>query len=295
MKLISKIILFGILFSFSKKINAQSTEYFLNYYQGQNQINYFQPFADVLTSQLNNGFTNRMPLDDKFHIGLKVIGSASIFPGSKLKTFTPINENGEALSFSVPTVIGDPNAVVDEHQNGTATTYLPGTGSRYIPLLAPQLNIGNFFGTSISFRYLPYNLKSEGEKFGWFGVGINHNLGRYFMKDENSFLVAHVAYQNVNISNYFDLTTQRVTLNYGKQWDKVYINSFLGYQSGNLNADFDFENSDGEMENFLLTLPNNNKIVGGLGAGLKLSVLSINTEFTFLQPTVLSLSVGLAL
>ncbi len=49
-----------------------------------------------------------------------------------------------------------------------------------IPLVAPQLSIGTFFGTQLTFRYLPtYTIEDFGE-IKYFGFGAQHNPGVWF-------------------------------------------------------------------------------------------------------------------
>ncbi|WP_341227678.1 DUF6588 family protein [uncultured Arcticibacterium sp.] len=285
-------LLFLLCLSF--RVKAQNFDDFLKAYEGQNQISYFQPLSDVLTAGLNSGHVDRMPLDSSFHFTIKLIGNRSYFITDKLRTFEPLDAEGQALGFQVPTIVGPSETVVIENQNGSADTYVPGSGSRFIPLVAPQITIGNFAGTSLSLRFAQYKGKESDDTFRWIGAGVQHNLGRYFLKNTNDFLVFNYAFQKLGMNNYFDFTTQRASIHAGKQAKLYHFYGFLGFQTGKLDADFEYEDSQDLTSQFNISLKNKNKLVGGVGAGLKLSVLIINAEVSLLQPTVVSANVGLS-
>ncbi len=100
----------------------------------------------------------------------------------------------QSVNFSGPTIAGSKNEYLKivfpgknvQGVNLATTTLLVKEVTGLLdeipifPTVAPQLTVGTFMGTNVSFRYLPdVELKDLG-KFTFFGVGAVHNLGTWF-------------------------------------------------------------------------------------------------------------------
>ncbi|MDF1610817.1 DUF6588 family protein [Stygiobacter electus] len=100
----------------------------------------------------------------------------------------------QSVNFSGPTIAGSKNEYLKiifpgknvQGVNLATTTFLLKEVTGLLdeipifPTVSPQLTVGTFMGTNVSFRYLPdVDLKDLG-KFTFFGVGAIHNIGALF-------------------------------------------------------------------------------------------------------------------
>ncbi|UBM59678.1 hypothetical protein LAG90_03315 [Marinilongibacter aquaticus] len=279
----------------SSILHAQLVDDVLNFYSGTEQEAYFSPVADIMTSASHAGLVDRMPLEEGFHLSFKIVTSASFVFGDQLKYFNPEEDDNYnyPANFQAPTFLGPAETVfVQNEENGTAKAHSPGLGTRYLTSGVPQLTIGNFAQTSVALRGLIVPIKSADGSLTWLGGTIQHNLGQYFIESADWGLVLALSYQQVKLKNHFDFSSQHVQLRFGKQKEKFHYQAFLAYQNGKLNTDFEYEKNGGGQDKFINSYTNNNKLAGGIGAGLNLSGFTLNSDITFLNPTVVSAQLG---
>ncbi len=126
----------------------------------------------------------------------------------------------------------------------------------------PQIEIGSFFGTELTLRYIPrIDLGKNIGKFTFWGIGLRHSLSQYI---PNPFidLAIQVAYQGTNLRNKIGVT-----------------NAELNANANFFNANIHF--SRRVSKNFELF------------SGLSYEKININTDFTFYLPIVVQYQLGL--
>ncbi|MES2797242.1 MAG: DUF6588 family protein [Bacteroidota bacterium] len=288
---IYKILLFQLLLV-SFHLKAQKLDTFIGNYKGGNANSFLQPVTDVLTSSFNTGTAHKTSIDSGFHVYFGVITTTSFILSDKLKYFesqTPENFTPTQTA-KVSTVLGPSSITVVEGKNGTSYTFPAGLGLKAISLAAPQITIGSLFGTEISFRYMAFNFDDDFGKLSLMGVGIRHDIGKYFLKKSKFIVTTELNYQDLQIGKYSDLKTFKVGVYAGQQSKNFHYFTYLGYQSGKQNISY-YNSSD--EKDYSVQLTNKNPLLIGLGAGLKVSVLRIHTQINLISPIAVALGIGL--
>ena len=114
----------------------------------------------------------------------------------------------------------------------------------FLPVAAPRLTIGTFYGTSLSLRYLPMvKVSSDMGKLGLFGMGIQHNLAMW-MPDAPVDLTLDGHWQHLEIEN----TLTGNTWSAGAMLSKTFGDKRLGvipfggiaWEKSTIDAEYDY-------------------------------------------------------
>lgn len=262
-------------------------------YSGKNRDGYLQPLANVLTSTLNTGTVHKTAIDSGFHVYLGVIATQSFILGDDLKYFqgTTPEQFQPKQEVTASTILGPNTITTVQGDKATSYSFPAGLGIKWVRLAAPQLTIGNFFGTEISVRYFAYNVNEDFGKISIMGGGIRHNIGRYFLPKKSTFkITAEAFYQELKTGRYSASQILKAGVYAGHQSKNFHYFVYAGYQQGKTNIVY--KNSDDNID-FNVNLKTTNPLVFGIGVGAKLSILRIHAQANFLSPVVAAVGVGL--
>jgi hypothetical protein len=192
---------------------------------------------------------------------------------------------------SVPTLLGERKTKTVSGINSTAYTFPAGLGVRFLSLAVPQLAL-SISGTELTGRFFAYEYKDEIGKINLFGIGLRHDIGKYFMKDNNWILSLSGLYQKIKAGAYLDLSTYNGALTIGQQSKHVYYFIQGGYQSGTLKGNYKHYNGE-IFEQVSVNLKNDNPIFVGAAIGLNLGLLQLQVQASGLTPVIGSFIIGL--
>lgn len=156
-----KVVAMGSLFSDENKtFSTTGTFYFTSSQADQILLNSGVAVTNPLYNTIKNSLTSTEQSVN--FSGPTVAGSKNeylkiVFPGKNIQGI-----NLATTTFSIKEITG----LLDE---------IP-----IFPTVAPQLTIGTFMGTNVSFRYLPDVELQDLGKFSFFGIGAVHNVGAWF-------------------------------------------------------------------------------------------------------------------
>jgi len=174
----------------------------LSTYTGENAKGYLDPLNQALGTGLNAGLFRSAAIPVLgFNLALEVKAVGIRF-GDDDKVFRAQTEDGffPASSVEAPTVIGSEEAVLVAGDNGTAA-YFPGgfdLGSLVVPV--PQLTIGSVYGTQAVIRYASVDTEdNEIGQIDLWGVGLRHNVSRYFVNPLPVDIAANFLYQSFTV------------------------------------------------------------------------------------------------
>jgi len=158
----------------------------ISVYTGENAEGYLQPFSDAVGATLNTGFFRSAYLPTTgFHIGIEVLIMGLYFSDDD-KTFDATTEGSfmPQTTQTVPTVIGDGEAVLISGASGTGYAFPGGLSLNSFGMLAPQLRISSLRGTEFVGRYGRVNAgDAEVGDITLWGIGVRHNISQYFKED----------------------------------------------------------------------------------------------------------------
>lgn len=271
---------------------AQKVDELVSSYTGVNANGYFQPLADVLTSTFHTGTAYKTSIDKGFHLYLGVITTTAYITDDKLRFFTGVTDKNFSpqTTAQASTILGPRQLVSVNGLNGTSYTFPAGLGLRNVPLIVPHLTIGNVKGTELDIRFIAIDAGGDFGTIQLAGAGLRHDIGQYFLKKSNLTVSAEYFYQQFKGGNYATLTMHKAGIYAGQQWKLFNYYGYVGYQNGGLNIHYD-NPDDGSKVNIDIT--NKNPLLLGVGMGVKLWVLRINLNASFITPMVAGASLGL--
>lgn len=162
---------------------ASQIEDQISVYTGENAEGYLNPFSDAVGATLNSGFFRSAYLPTSgFHIGIEVLLMGLYFENDE-KMFDATTEGSfqPVTTRSVPTVVGDGEAVIIPGSAGTGYVFPGGLSLNSFAMLAPQLRISSLRGTEFVGRYGRVNSgDAEVGDITLYGFGLRHNISQYF-------------------------------------------------------------------------------------------------------------------
>jgi hypothetical protein len=172
----------------------------------------------------------------------------------------------------------------------------------FLPLFAPQLNIGTIYGTSLTFRYVPdIKLDDELGSFKYFGFGIQHNPGLW-LKNELPFNFAASFYtQSLEFGSLLSTNTWAFGLNASKRLGlpEINVTPYMGFmiESATMQVTYDYivevEQNQFEVEKIRFDIEGENRTRLTMGLSIRLLLININADYNIGQYN--SFSVGLNL
>ncbi len=165
---------------------------------------------------------------------------------------------------------------------------------KVLPLAAPQLTLGTFFGSQFTFRYLPsYNDKDLG-KMTYFGWGIQHNPGVWFGGVDALPVDLSVGFftQKLKVGDVFETKATTFGINVSKRlgWGFLNLTPYAGYmfEKSTMSFAYDFSAPDPtngyqstKVEHVTFDLDSENKSRAVVGLSFKFLIVNINADYNF--------------
>lgn len=179
--------LVGLLVAIAPAGAHAQVEEILSSYTGANGIAYMEPLKEAIGNNLSNGlYISGLVPKSGLHARFDVNAMVVQFDDED-RTFTGTAETFDAPGTSVPTVIGDEEAVTvqDPSGSGAAFVFPGGFNVDNFALAVPQLTVGSFYGTEATVRYVAVNLNNDDEDnelgdLEVFGIAGRHSISQYF-------------------------------------------------------------------------------------------------------------------
>jgi len=312
-----------IILFFIYKASAQDLSRNLSLVAGQYAQSYLQPFINAYGAGINSGFFHSAGMNTDNNSGLNIsfsiVSMGSIIPAAQ-KYFSAVynttaqfdtmgqvyNVNAKATVINAPTIFGSKtkgtvktelnDTVVVEgifyypvHQTRVDQTFGGLVSTDIAPLAMPQLNIGTFLGTDISFRWIPPVKIGNYGTTNFFGAGIRHNFSQYLPALPFN-LAAGFYYQNFTMkdstgSRFINVTATAANIQISKKLGFFDVYGALQYETSSLNVSYQYVPSSGSSQNQDYTVNVNFNINGTnsfrflAGAAYTIGRFYVNTDF----------------
>lgn len=166
-------------------------------------------------------------------------------------------------------------------------------------MLAPQISIGTFYGTELTFRIIPHFFFANNglKKSLAYGVGFQHNPFVWFKKKPKFDISIGAFYQHLNIEDVLTTDDFHVGLYAGKTWGKRFLSFSLfggvSYENSNVNLTYIFNTGNSQLP-VSFNIPTQNNIFGTLGLGLKLAIVSLNADFNLSKYSAITVGLNVS-
>ncbi|HPR17994.1 MAG TPA: hypothetical protein PLD62_07090 [Candidatus Cloacimonadota bacterium] len=162
-------------------------------------------------------------------------------------------------------------------------------GLTMLPMAAPQLSIGTFYGTKAAFRYVPtMKLTKDLGNLDYFGFGIQHNPKAWLMIPLPVDFCFSYFMQTMNLGDYITANASTFGLNVSKTFGMKFlsITPYAGYMLESSNMEFKYSYEVGEVNGvaldpvkvkFDIDGKNTNRLT--LGTTFRLGVFNFNADY----------------
>ena len=261
---------------------------------------YVQPIADLFGANMNAGFYHTAAIArtgltirlDIVAMGALVKDEQKVYTANAPTGFTL---QGGAKTFQTATVFGDKGTKVTDLVTGFSYRGSDGViKASILPLAAPQLTIGDIFGTQATVRFLTTPELSNGKfpKVTLFGIGARHSISQYLPVAPLD-ISAGVFYNTFKVGDLIDFSS----VSFGAQASKTFL--ILGLYGGvaweKSTMTLSYKPSNSLFPPVSLDLSGENTIRFTVGAALELGFLHIFADANFGSVTNFSGGIGLGI
>jgi len=252
---------------------------------------YLQPFVNGMGANLNSGFFNTARIEETgLHMQLRFVAMGTLL-GDAEKTYGALPPQPfPQANVQTATLFGGAGATVDgpselqyQFQSGEVNTSM-------IPLGAPELTIGNVFGTQASVRYVPIGPIGDFPKTTLFGIGVRHSISRY-LPEFPADLAAGISYDKVTVGDIIDAHGLGFGAQISKSFSMLTVYGGLQYESSSLTVNYTYTGSTPHSA-VSLDIDGENKFRATGGLTLDLVILRLNADINFGKVTAVSGGVG---
>jgi hypothetical protein len=224
--------------------SQSSVEDALKQFAGESVKGYAQPLADLFGANLNSGFLHSASIGKMgFHFRLEIVGMGALV-GDKQKSYTAKTPVGfEPATFETATIFGGEATTVQGTGNSAGLSYR-GTADGVIdtpilPLAAPQISIGDFYGTRAVVRLLPIpKFGDNGFPSGTFwGIGVQHSISQYLPSVPVD-IAAHIYYSKVTFGDLIDASGLAIGVEGGKSISVLDLFAGLEWEKSSLKLSY---------------------------------------------------------
>lgn len=291
------IILFVILTIPSKSQN--SFEDAVEQLSSDNVQGYIQPLLDGFGANINSGFPGSARIKRLgLTLRLQVVGMGTLI-GNDEKTYmaTP-PEPYDQEPVETATIFGGDGAVVS-HPAGATYRFQNGQiDTRIMPFAAPQLTIGDVFGTQLTIRYVPVPSMDDFPEVNFVGVGVRHSISQYFPLLPVD-IAAGVFYQTLSIGDFVDAEATAFSAQVSKTFLLLTLYGGVQYESTDVNLSYTYTGplppGDQSDRNVSINFKGENEIRTTAGASLALGILHVHADISIGKVTVVSAGLGLGI
>ncbi len=265
-------------------------------FNSDNVKGYLQPFANAFGADLTSGFYHSADIPDiGLTVRLDLVGTGSLI-GDAEKTFNALPPAPfDQTPVPTATIYGDLGAVVTgpgntqyQFQSGQVKTSL-------VMLGAPQLTIGNIFGTQAVFRYVPFPEINKFPKFTVVGGGVRHSISRYLPMSPVD-IAASIFYSKVDVGDLISGKAWSFGAQASKSFSVLTVYGGLQYMSSTMTVSYAYTGPGSTPNSSVsLDLDGENKFSVTAGFGVNLVLLNLNGDISVGKVTTLSAGLGFGL
>ncbi|GLR17526.1 DUF6588 family protein [Portibacter lacus] len=247
----------------------------------EDATSYFQPIGQSYSAMLHSGIFPRYS-EKGFHIKIGLhVSRLSLY--SNLKSFEV--ESGTYA----PTIVGSTEPLVINADTQDEKTYPAGNDINEIILGAPELYIGTLLGTDFYGRYGQLGLDGNLGDLVFYGGGIRHDFGRYFLPEYVKWYLSY-NYHELSIGESVSSVNQYGLTQLGVKLNRIGFYGLFGYELNDMNLTHDFDNQSATID-----LDDAKPFRYGGGFNLSFKYIELYGEYNINDPVALlvGFSVGI--
>lgn len=255
-----------------------------------NARGYLMPLMEAHIANINRSTYHTAEIENELDIYIGMKAMVTIVP-DRSKTFAAESQTSDSGKRTA-TIVGTTGN--DEFPDGFNWSV--------VPVMIPQMHIGNLYGTQFVFRYLPTTKFDD--KIGnldVFGGGITHSLSQY-LPEFPLHLAVQGFYQQTKLGNVFESSGTMYNFLASARFSGLTVYGGIGYENTDINVEYEY-NPGEEQAAFTDILPErikfnesfDDQFRATLGMSLQFIIFSVNADFSFGNYHVASVGLGISI
>lgn len=270
---------------------AQSLQSTLQQFSSDAVKGYIQPAGDLFGANMNAGVFHSADISKTgFHLSFDIVGMVSMV-GDKQRTYTVSSPpNFTPATFQTATIFGGKAGVVTDPSGLTYHGTVDGLlDTKAVPLAAPQLTIGDIFGTRAMIRFIATPAMDNFPSATLWGIGVQHSISQYvpFLPVH---IAAHVFYNKFTFGDLINFTGTSIGVEASKSFSILTVYGGLAWEKSTM--ELKYTPDDAAFPPVDVTLNGANNFRALVGVGLHIVFFSIFADANFGSITNFSAGIG---
>ena len=254
---------------------------------------YLQPFVNAMGANLNSGLYRSASISEGgVSVKLDFVGMGTFigdnekgYSGVPPQPFSQTPVTTATVYGDKGTIVTDPSGISYQFQNGQVKT-------SFVPFAAPQLTVGNLFGSQAIVRYVPIPEVGDFPKVTLFGIGGRHSISRY-LPDLPVDLAAGLFYQSFDVGDIISAKTFNIGAQASKSFSVLTLYGGLQWETSSMDLSYAYTGPGSTPSTKVtLSMDGENNIRAMAGLGLSLAILNINADINVGKVVVASGGIG---
>jgi len=272
--------------------HAQSLESTLQQFNEITVKGYIKPMADLFGANMNAGMFHSAEISKAgFQLSFEIVGMGAMV-GDNQKTYTVSSPAGfNPSTFQTATIFGGKGGGVTDA--GTGFTYRGSDGyinTTIFPLAAPQITIGDIFGTRAIVRFLPAPaFGDQYPKSSLWGIGVQHSISQYISAIPFH-VAAHVFYNKYSAGDLINCSGTSIGLDASKKFSVLSLYGGIAWEKSSMEVKYTPVST--QVLPVDITMDGANSFRATIGLGLHFGFFSIFGDANFGTITNFSAGIG---
>ncbi len=252
---------------------------------------YIQPLGDLFGANMNAGMFHSAEIPTGFHLSVELVGMGSQV-GDNQKNYTLNSPAGfNPATFSTATMFGGKrDSVVDTNTKlkyyGIADGFV---NTSIFPLGAPQITIGNIYGTRAIVRFIATPSMKGFPSASLWGIGVQHSISQYVPAIPLD-VAAHIFYSKFTFGDLVNFSGLSIGAEASKSWSILRVYGGLAWEKSSMELKYTPTNA--AIPAVDITLNGANNFRATVGLGLHIVFFSIFADANFGSITNFSAGIG---
>jgi hypothetical protein len=252
---------------------------------------YIQPLADLFGANMNAGMFHSAEIPSGFHLSVELVGMGSMV-GDNQKNYTLNSPAGfNPVNFSTATMFGGKrDSVVDTNTKlkyfGIADGFV---NTSIFPLGAPQITIGNIYGTRAIVRFIATPSMNAFPSATLWGIGLQHSISQYVPSIPLD-VAAHVFYSKFSFGDLVNFSGTSIGVEASKSLSILRVYGGLAWEKSSM--ELKYAPANATIPAVDITMNGANNFRATVGLGLHIIFFSVFADANFGSITNFSAGIG---
>ncbi len=290
---------------FSCVAQSQTLEERLQKFGELNGKGFIKPFVNAFGANLNSGLFHSADVSTGLDVYVGARFLFAIIPASAKEfdaDMKELNDLRPAPLAPYPTPIRTATILGKDGAMAKSGGVLPdsfkfpdGMNLKTVPLVVPQVSIGNIFGTRAILRYFPYVKLGNWGEVSFLGIGVQHSIDQW-LPALPFYWSAHAMYQNFKIKPVLNASAVSIGTEVSKTFLFATIYGGIAYEYSTMEFKYKWTPPlTGYSKDLELKIDGDNSFRFTAGLSLKWLIFNINAEYSVAKQPVAVLGLGIAI